>query len=275
MSWHVEPKMLEAYAHNAIDDVHAYSVEAHLVTCSVCRTQIASLGDQERLEILWSEINEVVTGPEPGIVERFLLRLGVKDHVARLLAATPSLSLSWLGGLVLALSFAVVAARMSVTGFLLFLILAPMLPLAGVAVAYGPGVDPTYEVGLASPMSSFHLLLIRATAVLTSSGAIAFVAALALPQKNWAVAAWLVPSLGLTAASLALSTYISPLRAAASVSALWIAGSLLALTYTVNTRATAEDVFAGTLQIVLLVVTLTSIALLYRRRESFERGVRR
>lgn len=275
MSWHVEPKMLEAYAHNAIDDVHAYSVEAHLVTCSVCRTQIASLGDQERLEILWSEINEVVTGPEPGIVERFLLRLGVKDHVARLLAATPSLSLSWLGGLVLALSFAVVAARMSVTGFLLFLILAPMLPLAGVAVAYGPGVDPTYEVGLASPMSSFHLLLIRATAVLTSSGAIAFVAALALPQKNWAVAAWLVPSLGLTAASLALSTYISPLRAAASVSALWIAGSLLALTYTVNTRATAEDVFAGTLQIVLLVVTLMSIALLYRRRESFERGVRR
>lgn len=275
MSWHVEPEMLEAYAHNAIDDVHAYSVEAHLVTCSVCRTRIASLGDQERLEILWSEINEVVTGPEPGIVERFLLRLGVKDHVARLLAATPSLSLSWLGGLVLALSFAVVAAHMSVTGFLFFLILAPMLPLAGIAVAYGPGVDPTYEVGLASPMNSFHLLLIRATAVLSSSSAIAFAAALALPQKNWTVVAWLVPSLGLTVTSLALSTFIPPLRAAASVSVLWIAGSLLALTYANSTLASVEDIFAGTLQIVLMVVSLTSIALLYRRRESFERGARR
>lgn len=275
MSWHVEPEMLEAYAHNAIDDVHAYSVEAHLVTCSVCRTRIASLGDQERLEILWSEINEVVTGPEPGIVERFLLRLGVKDHVARLLAATPSLSLSWLGGLVLALSFAVVAAHMSAKGFLLFLILAPLLPLAGVAVAYGPRVDPTYEIGLASPMSSFNLLLIRATAVLATSGGLAFVAALALPQKNWAVIAWLVPSLGLTLASLALSTYISPLRAAAGVSLLWITGSVRALYYVANTSATAEDVFAGTIQMVLLMVTLTSVALLFGRRESFERGVRR
>jgi hypothetical protein len=34
---------------------------------------------------------------------------------------------------------------------LLFLVMAALLPVAGVAAAYGPGVDPAYDVGRASP----------------------------------------------------------------------------------------------------------------------------
>lgn len=275
MTWHVEPKMLEAYAHNEIGDVHAFSVEAHLLSCEVCRRRIAAFGDGGRLETLWTEIDGIVTGPAPGIIERFLLRAGVRNHVARLLAATPSLRLSWLAGLALALSFAVISAYLSTGGFVLFLILAPMLPLAGVAVAYGPGVDPTYDIGLAAPMGSFHLLLVRAAAVLTSSSAIAFIAALALPQREWALVAWLVPSLGLTAASLALSSFVHPLRAAAGVAGLWITSCVLAALYSSSTTATLQDVFGGSLQVALLIVTLASVALLYQRRESFERGAHR
>lgn len=274
MSWHVEPEMLEAYAHTAIDDAHAYSIEAHLVSCGECRAQIATLGDQKELETLWTEINGAITVPTPGIIERGLLRLGVKDHVARLLAATPSLSVSWLGGLILALGFAVTAAHLSSRGFLMFVVLAPLLPLAGVAVAYGPRVDPTYEIGLAAPLSSFHLLLVRASAVLTTSGGLAFVASLALPQKDWAMVTWLIPSLGLTLASLALTSVISPLRAATGLAFVWVSGSALALYYAANTAATAEDLFGGIVQLVMVLVTVASVALLFGRRGSFERGVR-
>ncbi|CAN5650988.1 hypothetical protein BH24ACT26_BH24ACT26_06820 [soil metagenome] len=275
MTWHVEPKMLEAYADNAIGDAHAYSAEAHLLSCEVCRERLAAFVSPDRLQAMWTEIHDVVVNPHSGVIERLLLRIGVKDHVARLVAATPSLRLSWLAAVALTLSFAIISAHVNARGFLLFLIVAPMLPLAGVAVAYGPGVDPTYEIGLAAPIRSFHLLLIRASAVLTSSSSIALVAALALPQRNWAVVAWLLPSLGLTVTSLALSTVIHPLRAAAAVAVLWLAGSLAALMYSVNSPATPDEVFGGSLQVVVLIVTLASIALLFDRRESFERGAHR
>lgn len=133
-------------------------------------------------------------GVRPGPMERTLVRLGIADHVARLLAATPSLRLSWFAALAVALGFAVSAAYTGAV--VVFLVVAPLVPLAGVAAAYGPGVDPTYEIGLASPMRSYRLLLIRALAVLTASMGLAGAAALALPTLNWSTAAWLLPSLG-------------------------------------------------------------------------------
>jgi hypothetical protein len=274
MTWHVEPKTLEAYAQEAVPDAHAFSVEAHLLTCEVCRAEIAALTDRTRHKRLWANIADVVTFPEPGLVEKLLLRVGVKDHIARLLVATPALRASWFAALALVLTFAVVSAYANQNGYLLFVLMAPMLPLAGVAVSYGPGFDPTYEIGLAAPIRSFHLLLIRATAVLVGSVLLSALAALALPQMNWAVAAWLLPSLGLTSASLALSTLIRPLRAAAGVAVVWVAGCGLAMMYAAQTPAVIEDVFGKSLQIVLLVVTLASAALFYERRESFERGDR-
>ena len=46
-----------------------------------------------------------------------------------------------------------------------FLALAPLLPLAGVAAAFGAALDPTYEIGLAAPLSAVRLLLLRTVAV--------------------------------------------------------------------------------------------------------------
>ena len=274
MTWHVEPRMLEAYAHETIDQVHAYSVEAHLVSCEMCRNQIAGFVDRTRLDHVWTEIVDVVALPKPGPIERSLLKIGVEQHVARLLAATPSLRLSWLTAIALTLSFAVIASYQIENGFLLFLIVAPLIPLAGIAVAYGPGVDPTYEIGLASPTRGFYVLSIRATAVLITTTVPAVVAALALPQPSWAVVAWLLPSLGLTTTSLALTTRFRPLRSASLVAGAWVAGSALAMIYATQSSATVEDVFGGWMQIALLLLTLGSVILLYEGRESFERGVR-
>jgi hypothetical protein len=266
MSWHVDPEALTAYAHGTIDEVSAFSVEAHLLACAGCRERVRELVDGGRLELVWAEIEGLVDAPVRGPVERLLLRVGVSEHLARLLAATPSLTLSWLAAVALALAFAVVAAYESERGLLVFLALAPLLPLAGVAAAYGPGLDPTYEIGLASPLRSFRLLLIRATAVLTTTTALAAIASLALPQIDWRIAAWLLPALGLTTLSLAFATYVSPLWASGALAFLWIA--LVTLTATAGDDRFAA--FRPPAQLTFLAATLAAAVVVARRREAFE-----
>lgn len=221
MTWHVEPELLERYAHGDADSSQAYSIEAHLPTCARCRDDIATLADVAALEHAWEGIEERLDAPPRGPVEAGLTRAGVPEHVARLLAATPALRLSWLVACALVLAIAVWAASWREEGVFWFLMVVPLLPLAGVALAYGPDVDPTYEVGLAAPMRSFGLLLIRAVAVLVTTTAMTGVAALALPGLHPSAAAWLAPSLGLTLASLALATRTSPLTACSTLAAAW------------------------------------------------------
>jgi hypothetical protein len=231
MTWHVEPELLERYASGDAESTQAYSIEAHLLSCARCRDEIATLADLAALERAWESIEERLDAPRRGPVEAGLTRVGVPAHVARLLAATPALRLSWLVACALVLAIAVWAAGRREERVFWFLMVAPLLPLAGVALAYGPDVDPTYEVGLAAPMRSFGVLLIRAVAVLVTTTAMAGVASLALPGLHPSAAAWLAPSLGLTLASLALATRTSPLTACSALAAAWViaasAGRLL------------------------------------------------
>lgn len=269
MNWHVEPRMLEAYAVGLSDDAYAYSIEAHLLECEVCRNFLSSRVNPEALDGLWENVRERTVYAPKRQFERLLLRVGVSDHVARLLTATPSLHFSWFVGIAAVLAFAIAAAYLSANGFIFFLILAPLLPLAGIAVAYGPGVDPTYEVGVAAPMQSFHLLLIRTSAVLVTSGGLALVAAIALPQPTWAVVAWLLPAMGLVLVTLALSTWISPLRSGASVATLWIVACVMGVVYADRTPATVEGFFA-IVQVIVAVLATTAGMLVMSRRETFD-----
>src|SRR4029450_5981448 len=90
------------------------------------------------------------------------------------------------------------------------LAVAPLLPLAGVAAAYGPGVDPTFELALTAPMRGLRLLLIRAAAVLATTTLLAAGASVALPGFGLRAVGWLLPSLALTLASLAPATFVEP-----------------------------------------------------------------
>jgi hypothetical protein len=273
-TWHADDDLLARYAAGDLDDARAYSLEAHLLGCEPCRLVLAPRGDRATLDRVWAEITETVDTPPAGVIERGLLRLGVREHIARLLAATPSLRLSWFAAEAVALGMAVISANAAHSGdreelaMLLFLVVAALLPVAGVAAAYGPGVDPAYDVGRASPMQSFRLLLIRAAAVLGSSMILAGIAALALPSTDWRAAAWLLPSLALTLASLALSTYLRPLRSAAIVTFSWVFVSAVA-------TAPGPDrfvVFRGGGQIAFLVVIAVSAWVLAQRRWAFEQG---
>lgn len=272
--WHAGAELLERYAGDVLDDARASSVEAHLLECPACRAELAGRVKRERLERIWGEVVEVVDSPAPGLVERALVALGVPEHVARLLTATPALRLSWFGSEAIALAFAAISAGASTgrtrdSGLLLFMTLAVLLPVAGVAAAYGPGVDPTYDVGMAAPMRSFRLLLIRAAAVLGSSTLLAAAAALALPGFDWTVVAWLLPSLGLTLGSLALATYIRPLSAAGMVASAWIGASAVVAAH----RADRLLMFRGGGQVAFLLLIAISALVIAHRREAFEGGI--
>lgn len=268
MSWHVPSTALSSYARGQIDPAQAYSVEAHLPSCAQCTAQIAALTDGARLARSWEEIEERLDAPRRGPVEAGLVRLGVPEHLARLLGATPALRLSWLLACALMLGFAVWAAsRRPDEGIVVFLVVTPLLPLAGVALAFGPDVDPAYEIGLAAPMRSFALLLVRALAVLATTSAMAAVAALALPGLHWSAAAWLLPALGLTLASLVLATRISALVACGSLALLW------ALAVSAGWRMSDEPLFVvgPTGQIACAVLAAAAALVLWRNDDRFDR----
>lgn len=223
--WHVDEETLAQYAHGRGPLSVGASVEAHLLSCARCRALLTPAVELDRLERLWDDVVERVDAPRPGMVERLLRLAGVSEDTARLLAATPTLRASWLLAMAAALAFAVFAAIASGVherGTLLFLTVAPVLPVAGVAVAFHRGLDPAYEIGLAAPYSQFRLLLLRSAAVTAVTCAAALVAGLLLPERALTAAAWLLPALALTSLTLVLARRVDVIYAAGGVGAVWV-----------------------------------------------------
>jgi anti-sigma factor RsiW len=267
MTWHVQTELLARYARGDIDEVQSFSIEAHLPSCPHCREQLAAFVDGALLSRAWEEIENRLDAPRRGPAEVALMRVGVRGHVARLLVATPASRGSWLLSCALVLACGVWAAGQRDGGVYWFLVLAPLLPLAGVAAAYGPEVDPTYEVGLAAPMRSFGLLLIRALAVLVTTTALVSIASLALPGLHWSAAAWLLPSLALTLTSLVLATRMSAIAACGSLAVAW----MLATTAGWRLATAPLDLFGPTAQLACVLVAAAAALVLVRNADSFER----
>jgi hypothetical protein len=266
MSWHAEPEQIAAYARGDVDAAGSFSLEAHLAACPDCQALAAHAVGTPRLELMWDAIEDRLDAPRRGPVEAALARLGVPEHVARLLAATPSLTASWLLAVALTLAVAAVGVHQDERGLVLFLCLAALFPLAGVAASFGAGIDPTYEIGLAAPLSSMRLLLLRTVAVVAVTLAIVGVAAVALPGVGWTAAAWLLPALGLALTALAVATYVSPLTACAAVAAVWLGAVVVAAVGTDDRLAA----FGGAAQVTFAVLIAAAAALLAHRRDELD-----
>jgi Putative zinc-finger len=267
-AWHADAELLAAYHDRRLDAAARWSVEAHLTSCASCRLRARALVDPARVARLRAALIDTVDRPGAGVAERLLVRLGVAEHTARLLAATPALRGSWLLAVATVLAFAVLAgwSRPGRDANLVFLCVAPLLPLAGIAAAYGPGVDPTYEIGLAAPLRSFRLLLLRAAAVLGTATLLAAAASLALPRLGPEAAGWLLPSLGLTACGLALATTVEPLRAIGITAGAWV----IAVAVTVAPPAPSSVLFATAGQVGFAALALLAAVVLLVRRGHFD-----
>jgi len=221
--WHLSADLAQGYASGEVSSVLAASVEQHLIRCTACRALLAPSVDRARLDRVWDEVIEHVETPRSTMLERALRGLGVAEGTARLVAATPSLRGAWSLGVVVVLTLAVLTAHADGHGIALFLALAPVLPVIGVAYAFGPATEPTHEIASATPYSALHLLAVRTAVVVASTLVPVAVAAPFLPGNAWLSVAWLLPALALTTGTLALATRLAPHLAGTGLAAAWLA----------------------------------------------------
>jgi hypothetical protein len=243
---HPRTDLLASYAVGTLEAVAVWSVEAHLTACVSCRSALSAHVDAQRLARNRSVVLVRAAIGEGGRPRRVLCRCGVPDHVLRLLAATPSLRGSWLlsvVGVLAVVSGEAVAVRYGWLGWhggaagppnpeilAPFLLVAPLLVLAGVAAAFLPWFDPAHPLAIAAPFDGFTLLLVRAVSALVAALVPVIGAAFLLPGPRWLPVALLLPSLALCAFALAAATIVTPRAAAITAGLLWAVLVLLLMT---------------------------------------------
>jgi hypothetical protein len=271
--WHVSEDDLRAYADGAARPPWRWSTEAHLGACPRCRGRLAQQADPAGVEAGWARLDSELDAPRPGLLEVLLVRLGVAAHTARLLACTPGLRRSWLAAVGFTLAVTTGAAHLgrSMTVPIPLLAIAPLLPLIGVAISFGPRVDPSHELAVVAPVHTFRLLLLRCAAVLSATTALTGVASVAVPEYGAVVLGWLVPSLGLTLLSLALTPRLGPVTAPLAAGFGW-----LALVGATVHHATGESVlFTAPGQAGLAAAAAVAATALWRVRADFDNNTRR
>ncbi|WP_066954040.1 hypothetical protein [Streptomyces lushanensis] len=263
-AWHVDDSLATAYAAGSAPEPGAWSLEKHIESCGACAVLVSTAVRRGAAGPVLAEVREAVLAAavRPAPPAPLTPPLGPTARV--LWAAGPALRGPWLVALLLVAAGAVGLAYGA--GFAgarpLLLALAPVLPLAGVAVSYGEHADPMHEIGASTPGGGLRLLLTRTTAVLavslpllTLAGALmpssvsmaptastvpsvfavpsvteaASVASVASTRAPGA-AAWLLPALALVLATLVLGSYAGCRTAAGAVGGAWalaIAGPLL------------------------------------------------
>lgn len=219
-----------------------------------------------RLAGNFAAIEAELDAPARSLLARVLIRLGVSEGTVPLVTATPALRRSFIISVLVAVLFALSAATNNTADgadrIVVFLTMAPLIPLTGVALAFGPRVDPTHEVALAAPIDGFRLFLIRALTVVGASTLVLLLASMLVPTGGAHRVAWLLPSLAATAVTMALSTRLDPRLAAGVVAASWIT------IVTVAVAATdAAAAFGPTMQVLsLFVAAAGGVGFAQRRR---------
>jgi len=221
-AWHAGEDLLAAYTQGTLDPVGAASVEQHLLRCAECRAAVRDHVDPAPLALAWSAVRDAVEIPPQPLVVRLARRLRLSEPTSVLLAATATLRTAWLVGALVALGFATVAASLAGKGGIApFLLVAPMVPVLGVAAAYGHHQDPLEALVATAPYGRTRLILLRTMAVLASALPCTFLLSLWLPGPAWLAAAWLGPALCLVPVTMAVSSFVGPRTGGAVVAIAW------------------------------------------------------
>ncbi|MFF3749918.1 zf-HC2 domain-containing protein [Streptomyces sp. NPDC002018] len=217
---HASAPLIARYAHGdpGIPGDEVWALEAHLESCAPCRARLASAVESAApavnalIDGVWSELAPLLptTAPMPGR-RRWALPL---------LAWASPVMVPWVCTTVLVALFAVLFDRSSGPGVSFVLLLAPVLPVLGVAASWARGLDPAYELTAGTPRAGLPLVLRRTTSVLV---VVISVLAVAGWITGTAVAQWLLPCLAFTTGTLALGGLVGVSRAAAGLVLAWAA----------------------------------------------------
>ncbi|MEU4562188.1 zf-HC2 domain-containing protein [Actinoplanes sp. NPDC023936] len=222
--WHASPALLTAYAEGRAPEADAWSVEAHLVACAACRAELAAVMAPPDLRLLHDVRDAVLSRPPQPLPAparqrvrwlRWATQPGALLTVVLAVAATTLLDL--------------LAGNTGESAGSLLWLLAPAIPVAGVALAAVGEDDPCWEAVLAAPSAMLRLTLWRTLVVLAVAIPLTVVAGLvrgaAGGDAGWTVA-WLLPCAALTTATLAVGSVLGVERAARAAVVLWCAGTL-------------------------------------------------
>ncbi len=244
---------------------------AHIAGCAICR-EVAASGLDVDLGRVWAGVAGEVMALPVSRAERFAGWLLHSPGLARAVVATPSLVLSWLlaSAAVLAVGVGVTAASGGGTPWVA--LLAPALAGAGVAYAYGPGVDPAFELAQTMAIPDRLVLLARVLAVFGVNAVFGLAASLVAAPVTGLALGWLLPmttvaALGLAAATLARSANVG-------VAAGMAGWGLIVLGNAADTRDYAAAVERGGLTPFYLIGTVVCIWLvLYATSGGRNRGL--
>ncbi|WP_434599835.1 zf-HC2 domain-containing protein [Streptomyces sp. A5-4] len=219
---HASMRLIDRYArgdtHIATDEV--WALEAHLETCEVCRDRLSAALTAEApalaalVDTVWSDL-----GPQVAATTTMPRRRRAPARLSTWL--TPPMA-PWLAMIV---SVTLLALLLDLVGtgsgeVSLVLLLAPVLPVFGVAASWSRGLDPAHELTVSAPRAGLHLVLRRTASMLV-------VVLPALLVGGWVtgvmVAQWLLPCLAFTSATLALGGVVGVTRAAVAMVAAWAA----------------------------------------------------
>jgi hypothetical protein len=222
MTGHPHLSVISRYAAGdaTLDEVTVWSVEVHLEECADCRARLAgSAPDDVRtlIERVGAGVDHgIATGPAPLRRRRLWSAARHRWLVWRLVP--------WLTMTVAVLGCAVLLQALQPSLPSLVLLLAPVAPLPGVAVAWSRGGDPAWELIAGTPAAGLPMLLRRTAAVLA---VIVPVLGLASDRTGASLALALLPCLAFTTTAVALGVLVGVRRAAIGLAAGW--GLLVAL----------------------------------------------
>jgi hypothetical protein len=178
---------------------------AHIAACADCQVRSSLEGLDVNLDRVWMRVSEEVWSRPVGRLERSLRPVLRSPGLVRALLTTPSLVLSWI--LASAVVLGVGAFFTYQSGVPWVALLAPALAGIGIAYAYGPGTDPTWELNKTTVVPERMVLLVRSLAVFAVNAILGLAASLFSDQALAVTFAWLVPMTTVSALALAAATW--------------------------------------------------------------------
>ena len=266
--WHADDDLIAGYVGGSLDTGLSASLEAHLLTCDGCRARLTAQAPprvRARVATTWDAVREDVQVPQLPWTVRVLQALGLGRDTAVLLAAARSMSTAWTAATVAVLALAALAAFPGDdAGRAAYLIIAPLVPVAGVVASFGPAADPLHDLTRATPYSAARLVLVRAGGVVASCVPLAVVLGLAVPGPQWLGVGWLAPALAFVLLVLAASTWVEPIVAGGAIAVGWA----IAVAAVTRTDDPVAAVAATTQPVYLAVSVCAGVVLALRVRGS-------
>nr|CEL17888.1 putative integral membrane protein [Kibdelosporangium sp. MJ126-NF4] len=181
-----------------------WALEAHMETCASCRQLLASHADgiAPLLDTVWAGLT-----PTEAPARRRRLSTWIAP------AGFP-----WIGMTILVAAIAMLLDTFMKLDTPIVLLVAPIAPMLGVALAWNKNADPMYELVAGTPRAGFELVLRRTAAVLVIMVPVLFLAGL---PGGASPALWLLPSLAFTVGALTFGLLIGVTRAAVVLAGVW------------------------------------------------------